>query len=507
MISPAPRLMVALLILGMTGCAAFSGYRHEPARIRLPAPLRGGAQPADVAVDLSDTNGGRHEGFATSRAVLLADVVAAARKDSYRVLEAAARVEIASGRAQEADGALLPGASIEVGGSYLRGRDIDNAGRVLDDLDYGRYEPSVSIFYRVSPGAAVAQSQRWRREADAAFYEVQDARRTAALQAGLGYLDLVLAYASSQIAERLVRDAKRFVGIAQARAQEEIGAGADFARAETEAASARQTALRARGLWHQASVRLSVLLRWNTSELLVPAERELTPAALVDGNRAGDLSAAAETGRPDLRARNCRVEAISRLARARWWELLGPEIDAEVRGRLFGREINDLANSTLAQVFVGFSFDFGELGRLRAAQGKARAAELRQQALTEQVRGEVSLALADLRIASDTIPQAQAGVKAAERSHRIQLDRFQAGTGLGLEVIEAQSALARARRGLAEAIVRYNVAQVELAAALGHLDPDVVSSSPARRAPLKRGKTPTWGVPRARPELQTERGN
>ena len=136
-------------------------------------------------------------------------------------------------------------------------------------------------------------------------------------------------------------------------------------------------------------------------------------------------------------------------------------------------------NTTLAHVFLGFSFDFGEIGRLREAQGEARAADVRQQALRERVNGEVAGAMANVRTAKETIPKAQAGVEAAERSYRIQLDRFQAGTGLGLEVIDAQNAQARARRELAEAIVQYNLAQVELAATIGHVEPEIFGP-PAR---------------------------
>jgi len=472
------RPMLALVSAAyLTGCAAFSGYRYEPASRTMPETLRSGAAPVDASVDLPTDQSAPHDGFTTRRQTSLSEVVSVARQQSNRVLEATARLDVASGRVQEADGALLPGAGVEAGGSYLRGRDINNAGDVLDGLDYGRFEPSASIFYRLNPGAAVTQSQRWRREADAAAYDAQEARRTAGLQAGLGYLDLVLAHASFLIAERLVTDAERFLGITQARTQAEIGSGADVARAEAETARARQTALRARGRWEQASVRLAVLLRWDPNDLLVPADRELQPTPLVDESHGQELRVEAEQARPDLRATHARAEAASRLATARWWELLGPELDAGIRERLIGTELNDLNNTTLAHVFLGFSFDFGEIARLRTAQGEARAARVRQQALREQVHGEVAAAMAEVRTARETIPQAQAGVEAAQRSYRIQLDRFQAGTGLGLEVIEAQNAQARARRELAEAIVRYNLAQVELAATIGHLAPEMFRSS------------------------------
>jgi outer membrane protein TolC len=474
-------LLIGLSIACLTGCAAFKGYRTESESRPLPDSLRTAKSPVDVSVALSAADRGNHDGFAGRRHVSLSEVVSVARERSNRVLEATARIDVASGRVQEAQGELLPGAGLDIGGSYIRGRDINNRGDVLDGLDYGRYEPSVSIFYRVNPGASAKRALRWKREADAAAYDASEARRTAALQAGVGYLDLVLAHASFQIAETLVTDAERFLNITHARRQAEIGSGADEARAEAEAARARQTALRARGRWEQASVRLAVLLRWNPGELLMPADRALRPLAIVDEARTQQLGVAAEEARPDLRAARARAEAASHLASSRRWDILGPELDAGLRERLMGRQIDDLDNTTLAHLFLGVSFDFGELGRLRAAEGQAHVAEIREQTRREQIQGEVTAAISNVRAAQQIIPEAQAGVEAAQRSYRIQIDRFQAGTGLGLEVIEAQNAQARARQELVEAIVRYSLAQVELAAAIGHLEPEILSTSSSAR--------------------------
>ncbi len=70
-----------------------------------------------------------------------------------------------------------------------------------------------------------------------------------------------------------------------------------------------------------------------------------------------------------------------------------------------------------------------------------------------------------------TVPLGFIGVAVA---HRIQIARFEAGTGLGLEVIEAQNAEARARLSLVTEILRYNASQLRLLAASGLLDPDAV---------------------------------
>jgi len=53
------------------------------------------------------------------------------------------------------------------------------------------------------------------------------------------------------------------------------------------------------------------------------------------------------------------------------------------------------------------------------------------------------------------------------------LARFDAGTGSGLEVIQSQNMKARAKLTFVEQILRFNAAQIELAAAIGHLSPEL----------------------------------
>ncbi|MBI5490646.1 MAG: efflux RND transporter periplasmic adaptor subunit [Deltaproteobacteria bacterium] len=63
---------------------------------------------------------------------------------------------------------------------------------------------------------------------------------------------------------------------------------------------------------------------------------------------------------------------------------------------------------------------------------------------------------------------------AATRNHRLQIARFEEGAGLGLEVIDVQTELANARLGLAESVIRFNLARAELVAAVGYLSPELL---------------------------------
>lgn len=83
--------------------------------------------------------------------------------------------------------------------------------------------------------------------------------------------------------------------------------------------------------------------------------------------------------------------------------------------------------------------------------------------------------MVNVQAAREAIPPARAEVDAAERSYAIELARFDAGTGSGLEVIQSQNMNARAKLTFIEQILRFNAAQIELAAAIGHLGPELFS--------------------------------
>ncbi len=463
-------LILLAALLTQNGCAALEGYRPTATDRPFPPALRARNERLDGSIDLSG-----HDASAPlpTRTISLAEVIARAREDSAAVLEAAANLDAASGRVQTATGPLLPGAALVVGGSSLNGRQVGSFGKEKD-VAFGRFEPSASIFYRVNPGFSLARASRFAHEAEAAALAVQDAARTAALQAAVGYFDIALARASVQIAGELVRASERFVGITQARAQAEIVSVADVFRAEADAARARQALIQAHAQWERASVRLAVLVRWPPNELLIPSEQEMRPRALVDPGASAELQAEAVRARPDLRAAEARARAADRQMSAAWWDILGPEIDAGVRERFIGTEISDLGQTTLAHFFVSLSSDFGELGRLRTAQAELRASAVREQTVREQIHGEIATALSNVQAAQAALPEARTAAEATDKSYQTEVARFQAGTGLGIEVIEAQNARARAGQDLAEAILRFNAAHLELSAAVGHISPALV---------------------------------
>ncbi|MDG2304194.1 MAG: TolC family protein [Candidatus Binatia bacterium] len=468
--APATALLCSLLV---AGCSAFLGYESDPSLIEppvLPAELQPEfAKAPPVAVPLPETELPAH---LQVRAVTLQEVLLRAGEDSIAVLDAEAQLEAAAARTLAADAAFVPGVRGDYRAWHLDGRQVGSFG-VVEDVAFGRFEAGLSVFYRLNPGGAVEQSISARYGQDAAAGDAGDSARRAMESAGLAYFDLLRSRAEVEIADQLVAATERFLSIARARAAAEVSSRADVARAEAELAAARQVHIRARGTWEVTSATLATLLRWDPTVLLAPAEAEVRPHALVEGG-AGELAEHSTARRPDVRAAEARAQAALHAERSTWWNLLGPTIELEGRQRWLGIEADDLGAGTIGLAAIGWSFQLSELARVQEVAAEARSRDLSAAFAAEQARGQVQGALVEVSAAADAIPEANHGVRAAGRSWRIQIARFEAGTGLGLEVIEAQNAEARARLSLVTSILRYNAAQLRLLAASGLLDPDIV---------------------------------
>ncbi len=441
--------------------------RSMPHELHADAHAEGEVEPGGV--DLAAAEGADATDV---RAVSITEVVKTARDEPTSVLEAAARLEAAAGRVQTNDGRLLPGMSVDYRVRYLDGREVGSLG-VVTDVNFARFEPTAAFFYRNNPGAAGTGSKAERRFADAAGYDLREAQRQAMLQGALSYQDIALTRASMAIAAQLVRDAQRFYDIANARAVAEVASGADVARAEAALAQARRVEIQARAFWKAASIRLAQLLRWDLGEMLTTEEVRIGLRPVIDDASEAHLTGEAGRARPDVQAAHKRAEGGTLRAKQRWWELLGPELDTSIGGRFVGRTMSTLGTTLVAYAFIGLSFDFEKGGRIRTAKANAKALQVRAEATSEQASADIETAMVNVQAAREAIPPARDEVAAAERSYAIELARFEAGTGSGLEVIQSQNMKARASLSFIEQILRFNSAQIQLAAAIGHLSPEL----------------------------------
>lgn len=311
-------------------------------------------------------------------------------------------------------------------------------------------------------------------------------------------LSTVTAYYQTQATAAAVaaaREAERAgaesVAAAEARYRVGTATPADRLQARTALSQATLARIRAEGDARTARGTLAAVLGIEPQQLpplAIAPEESLDAAALGNDPEAArqeaDLAAlvaAAQRQRPETAA----AEAQWQAARA-----------AAAAARAAARPTVSL-NSTLgAQDVSGLGSRSGSLGvnvsiplfsghaptwRIRAAeaQAEARAAQLERTRLT--VAQEVWNAWQGQITARQSLASSADLLAAAEASERVALGRYRAGVGNMLDVLNAQSALAAARRQRVQAAYDWRVARAVLAQALGVLDQELLA--PAASAP------------------------
>jgi len=293
----------------------------------------------------------------------------------------------------------------------------------------------------------------------------RDARDTIVrLVAGL-YLSAQAAGARVEAAQSRVTTAEALHRLAVERRHARVATGVDVLRAQVELANAQQRLLEARNAARQARLVLARNIGLSPGTLLELAEplafRLLeAPPPLVAlrealARRADYLS---------LLAQREALVAQQKASRARYL----PRLSISGSYGFLGRSVGDVRGTGLLQ--AGLSLTVVDRDR----QGEQRELESRLRRLDHQIadlRLEVELelreALLTLESAAEEVAVARQGLSLAERELELARERFQAGVANNIEVISAQSSVARAQENHILAVVRHTDAKMALVRALG----------------------------------------
>ncbi len=400
---------------------------------------------------------------------------------------AKAKLEEARARLDQAEALKLP--SIRAGINYNKheGRIQDVAGEVI--------ETSRGSFYSGLGASAVGASSpavpgivSEFHIADA-IYQPRIAQQTiAASRAGtlaitndqllataIAYIDLLqaeqeLAVANSNLKrlEELVATTTEFARVGQ-------GLESDRVRAQTEYALRSSEAIRLEENAAVASIRLSQLMRWDSTQRLVPQEERLIPIDVTDQNSSPqELVAIALTNRPEIaEMRHLVGEAIEKLRREKNAPLIPSVLLAASYGGLGGGLGSDLGNygDRLDADAMAYwelrQFGAGERAIRREANSKILQARMQQIATMDKIAAEVNEAKTRTSLRQKQLAITTQAIENAESSYIKNWDRIRNGQGLPIEVLQAIQALSDSQREHVKVIADYNRSQFTLIHNLG----------------------------------------
>ena len=276
-------------------------------------------------------------------------------------------------------------------------------------------------------------------------------------------------YAQALVAtqQEQVRFAQENVRITQSRLRNGIVSRYDVLTAQATLANAQQQLLAAQDQQQQAQANLAYLLGTDPNQPLSLQNPALPP--LNQAVNLGQSTQLAQRQRPELAQARGNIGQAQRLVRLAGNGLL-PTLGLVGTGEYTsnGSTVTPRSYATVsAQLAV--PLDDGGLtrSRVRTARLDVRTQSILADQLSQSVSLEVRQATINIRNAQGQAGAAQTGLIQAEEARRLALERYTAGLGTFLDVLNAQATLAATRTNLANAQFFYQSSLAQLVRALG----------------------------------------
>jgi outer membrane protein TolC len=299
--------------------------------------------------------------------------------------------------------------------------------------------------FSVSTGAQLAA-----REAESAEFALEGSRDQLAYRVYLAFLAVRRARAFHDIADQAVANAREHLRLAQLREKDGVGLKSDQLRGATALSEAEQRLISARNDLLLARLRLNLAVGGRQGEALdIEGSADLAEPA----SSPPELVEQAHRNRPELKVAQKAVEKgdlALRLAR----EAYLPTVYAGATYQVNDRD-NPLGwDHDSWSVGVNLRWDLFDGSRRSHVRRQAELARQATAELLENERREVAFLVTESALrrqeAAMKLESARAALQAAEEGRRLVSLRFQNGLSPMVELMDAESALNRARANLVE---------------------------------------------------------
>ena len=323
-----------------------------------------------------------------------------------------------------------------------------------------------SVTQSVFDIASIRRYQASRSSVTAATRDVSQTEEQVAAQVARAYLSAVRADADVEASKANIALSEAVLRQAENQKAAGTGTGIEITRARVQLANDKQRLLVAENARRSAGLQLlrTMNLRLDT-ELTLTDRLGYVP---VDDETLENARAAALRQRPDLAAQQER-ESTARISQSATKLERLPSVAAFGDYGPNGTGFDSAVPTRTYGISVRLPlFDGGRREARRAeAASQYRAEKIRTNDLKEQIELDVRLALDALHSADEQVKVAREGLDLAESELTQARRRYDAGVAVTVEVTDAQTRLERARDNQTAALYNYNLAQIDLAQAMG----------------------------------------
>lgn len=320
-----------------------------------------------------------------------------------------------------------------------------------------------------SRDANVAQA---RHTLSAALNTQENTTLTALIDTLKIYTDALTAFGKLNALSESEATAKQSLSIAQARYIAKVGGLSDKLQAETALAQASLDKSKANGTWITSRGALAVAMGISVQTPLSLADVEAAFPAINTSTLVDNLIDEVRSQHPRIRSARAEIEALqARLTaiKSDYKGTLSLSSNAAVTAS-FDKN-TDLRNNVNISLQANIPLYSGKEKTARESQINAQIAN--KQAQIEQIENELSNDIwknaQEIVTETDNLTATEQLLNAANQNYTISLGRYKAGVGTILDLLLAQSTLARAQQQLQETKIAVVQARIRLAMATGRL--------------------------------------
>lgn len=356
---------------------------------------------------------------------------------------------------KEAEGGKLP--SLSLGSNYRTNQDTKGS---------GDFNNSLSLNWQLYSGGRlenqVKQSELGVTNAD---LSVEKTKQQVKLDAISGYYDVLAARNLLAVNQETVDNLTTHLNNVQAQYDTGVVAKSDLLRSQVELANAQQNLIKAQNNYEVA---LSALF----TTMNIKYDNDVTLDGDLqyesDNRTLEDCISAAMKNRPDIAQANVAVDiASSGVDSAKSGKLPTVSLSAST-----GWNNNILPDTDSWSVGVGASFNVFDGGitnnKIKGAESSLAKAKLQVQQTESSAEQEVRQSYLNMKEAEKRQESTKMTVGKANEDLYIAQEKYKAGMGTNLDVIDAQLALTQAQTNHVQALYDYNVNKAKLDKAIGY---------------------------------------
>ncbi|MDR3719608.1 MAG: TolC family protein [Bryobacteraceae bacterium] len=289
--------------------------------------------------------------------------------------------------------------------------------------------------------------------------------------AAVAYLAVLESEESVKAAQSNVQLAERLRDLAVHQKEAGVAAGIDVARAETRLANQQVQLAQARTNLDTARLELLRIIGGEPlSSQVTLSDRmrvAVDPERDMDGAVRQALADRAEVGVAEQQLRIAGAQ--SGAAKAAYMPSVSIFGDYGSSG-LKPNEMNLPTRSIGVQIDVPIFNGGRTRSEVQVAASRQRETDARLRDVRAAVEKDVRQALLNLKTREEQVHAAETAVSLATRELELAQDRFSNGLADNVEVVNAQTALENARFVMVSSLTQFNIARLNVASALGHVE-------------------------------------